>query len=83
MCRYGAHYWLVDVDMDCSRTDGGWFEFKAIVNGAWEGNLHRTTCTGSGAANIPGQTQNHWGRCGMLNVYHFGSSSCEIHPLGA
>ncbi|XP_052766593.1 alpha-amylase-like [Mya arenaria] len=79
---YGQHYWLVDVDMDCSRTDGGWFEIKAVVNGQWEGNIPTpSTCSGSGAGSPPATTSNHWARCGMLNVYHFGSGTCEIKTL--
>ena len=26
--RFGDHYWMLDVDMDCSKTHQGWFEFK-------------------------------------------------------
>jgi len=33
--QYGAHYWMLDVDLDCSRTADGWFELKSyIANGA-------------------------------------------------
>lgn len=26
--RFGPDYWMLDVDMDCDVTEGGWFEFK-------------------------------------------------------
>jgi hypothetical protein len=29
--RWGDHYWMLDVDMDCSQTEGGWFEVKAFL----------------------------------------------------
>ena len=79
--RYGDHYWLVDIDMDCSRTQGGWFEFKAVLNGQWEHDIYSDACTGSGAGSTPAQTQNHWAKCGMLNIYHFGANTCEIENL--
>ena len=25
--RFGPYYWMVDMDMDCSATENGWFEF--------------------------------------------------------
>ncbi|KAH3853812.1 alpha-amylase A-like [Dreissena polymorpha] len=79
--EYGDHYWLVDIDMDCSRTQGGWFEFKAVLNGQWEHDIYSDACTGSGAGSTPAQTQNHWAKCGMLNIYHFGANTCEIENL--
>ena len=27
---YGDHYWILDMDMDCSQTQEGWFEFSTI-----------------------------------------------------
>lgn len=78
---YGQHFWLVDIDMDCSKTNNGWFELKAIVNGQWEGNIHAGQCTGSGVGTAPKQTNNHWAKCGMMNVFHFGSSNCEIKTI--
>ena len=34
--RYGDHYWLVDIEMDCCKAMNGWFEVKANVNGVPE-----------------------------------------------
>ena len=30
---YGDAYWMVDMEMDCSRTKDGWFEVKGFSNG--------------------------------------------------
>nr|APU94147.1 alpha-amylase [Sinonovacula constricta] len=80
--KYGDHYWLVDSDMDCSRTDNGWFEIKAVVNGQWEGDIPSpATCTGTGSGAVPATSSNHWARCGMMNVFHFSSNTCEINPI--
>ena len=67
--------------MDCSRTDNGWFEFKAVVNGQWEGNIHQSGCSGSGGTGARSGSNNHEARCGMMNVFHFGRNSCEIKPI--
>lgn len=79
-CRYGQHYWLIDVDMDCSKTEDSYFEFKAIV-GSWEGDIGASTCTGAGGGAAPYTSVNHIARCGFLNVFHFGSSACIIDTL--
>ncbi|XP_041359720.1 alpha-amylase-like [Gigantopelta aegis] len=82
--RFGDHYWLVGVDMDCSRTRNGFFEVKAIVNGVWEHDgLGGRRCSGVGAADPPYSSANHWARCGFVNIFHFGSERCEIDPLTA
>nr|KAG5706333.1 hypothetical protein BaRGS_026115 [Batillaria attramentaria] len=41
---FGDHYWLVDVDMDCSKTENSYFEVKAMVGG-WESDIPSNTCT--------------------------------------
>ncbi|XP_059150386.1 alpha-amylase-like [Physella acuta] len=80
---YGSHYWIVDFQMDCSRTENEFFEVKALVNGAWEGDIRGApACTGLGSAvSPPYESKNHLARCGYKNVFHFGSSACEISPL--
>jgi len=65
--------------MDCSKTDNGWFEFKAVVNGDWEGDIPSATCTGSETP--PSKSANHWAKCGMMSVYHFDAGECEIDPI--
>ena len=67
--------------MDCTRTDNGWFEFKAIVNNAWEGDIIQGTCTGDGAGVAGANSKNHMAKCGMMNIFHFESSTCEIKAI--
>ena len=77
---FGEHYWLVDVDMDCSGTENGYFEFKVIFGGL-EGRVVQGSCTGSRGGAAPYSSTNHVGRCGFLNTYHFGRSICTIEPI--
>jgi len=32
LCRYGPEYWMVDFDMDCDKTENGWFELIGTDN---------------------------------------------------
>ncbi|KAI8761819.1 alpha-amylase [Biomphalaria glabrata] len=79
--RFGPEYWIVDVDMDCARTDDGYFEVKAMVGGAWEQKVVSQTCAGDGGGEWPYETTNHWARCGYLNVFKLGSDTCHIYTL--
>lgn len=69
---YGDHYWLYEVDMNCSDTVDGWFELKAYVkNGAgWEGNISQT--------GTPYASNNHFAKCGKINVMEFGQSWINV-----
>ncbi len=60
---WGDHYWMLDVDMDCSQTADGWFEVKSyIANGpGWESDITQP--------DAPWQSGNHFARCGWLNVF--------------
>ncbi|MEJ6475175.1 alpha-amylase family protein [Pseudoalteromonas piscicida] len=73
--QWGAHYWLLDVEMDCSSTFSGWFEVKAfITNGqGWEGDINQQ--------NTPYKSNNHFAQCGKLTVLEFGSDSVFSTPL--
>jgi alpha-amylase len=88
-CRYGAHQWLWDVDMDCSQTESGWFEFKAYVidqfsgrqEVGWEPDISQTVECGSFQADLgrrPFASTNHIARCGYLNMFTYGSGNCII-----
>ncbi|XP_038066970.1 alpha-amylase-like [Patiria miniata] len=81
--KWGDHYWMVDVDMDCDQTEGSWFEVKAYLkNGAgWEGDIGQGSCSGSSSGSKPYSSNNHFARCGYLNVFEFGSSSCTMESL--
>ena len=80
--KYGKHYWIWDVEMDCSATTDGWFELKGIVNGNWEGDITQpSSCSGSGSGSRPYSSQNHMAKCGFVNVFHFGRNDCQIDKL--
>ncbi|XP_059155811.1 alpha-amylase-like isoform X2 [Physella acuta] len=79
---YGDHYWILDVDMDCSRSYNGFFEFKGVLSNGWEtGTSLDINCSGDAAVTSPYHAGNHIGRCGYINVYHWGSGTCEIHSF--
>ncbi|KAA0192642.1 hypothetical protein HAZT_HAZT001198 [Hyalella azteca] len=83
--KYGDHYWMLDVDMDCSQTEQGWFELKAFVSNSgdgWEGDIAQAgNCKGAAGGSAPYATKNHVGRCGYLNVFSFDSGSCTVEIL--
>ena len=68
-------YWMLDVDMDCTKTVNGWFEIKSfITNGAgWEPDVAQ--------AGTPYTTANHMGQCGRVNRFDRGSSTADIHDF--
>jgi alpha-amylase len=72
---WGQHYWMLDVDMDCSRTVSGLFEIKAFVkNGqGWEGDIAQ--------ANSPYPSKNHFAQCGKINQFNFNSNSLVIRAF--
>ncbi|RUS86830.1 hypothetical protein EGW08_005426 [Elysia chlorotica] len=76
---YGDHYWIVDVMMDCSKTDNGFFEFKGIMQDqTWEGGdalAHQC----QGMTSLPKTSNNHIASCGKINVFFWGTGlSCEV-----
>ncbi len=71
---FGPHYWMLDVEMDCAATADGHFELKGYVTGVgWERDVAQP--------DAPYPTANHVGRCGALNVFHFGEDAAEIVAL--
>lgn len=71
----GPHYWMLDVEMDCSRTLDGWFELKAYVAGGqgWEPDVAQP--------GAPYRSANHFARCGGLSVFRFGEDEADLRPL--
>lgn len=73
--------------MDCSKTENGWFEVKAVMasgNGTditWESNLVHSSSNHAGSATetLPSCSANHIVKCGMINVLKFGRSDIEIN----
>lgn len=70
--EYGSHYWMLDVQMDCSKTVDGWFEVKSYISNGpgWEGNVYQ--------AGTPYSSGNHFAQCGRINVFERNSSSAII-----
>ncbi|TYK65548.1 alpha-amylase [Colwellia echini] len=68
---WGQHYWMLDVDMDCSKAVDNKFELKAFVkNGqGWEGDISQ--------ANTPYSSNNHIAECGKINTFNFNANSVE------
>ncbi|MBX2859541.1 MAG: alpha-amylase [Cellvibrionaceae bacterium] len=69
---YGPHYWMLDVQMDCSATANGWFELKTYISNGpgWEVDVAQT--------GTPYSSGNHFAQCGKINVFSRGSSEATI-----
>ena len=79
--RWGEHYWMVDVNMDCSETEDGWFELKALITGGWgwENDVTQdVTCSGTAGGSAPYRNGNHLARCGYINVFYVNEGRCQI-----
>lgn len=72
---WGHHYWVLDVDMDCSKTVNGWFELKSFSSNGpgWEGTISQ-----SGAPYI---SANHFAQCGKLNKFERNSNAALIQDM--
>ncbi|KHJ98926.1 hypothetical protein OESDEN_01091, partial [Oesophagostomum dentatum] len=80
--RYGSSYWLVELLIDCSKTDNGWFELKGLTTApiGWESDIKQGTCTGNGGS-APFQSTNHIAKCGAVNVFKWGYNDCFIEVI--
>jgi alpha-amylase len=82
---YGDHYWMLDVNMDCSQAEQGWFEVKAYLTNdgqGWEGDIAQAgACGGSAGGSAPYASPNHIGRCGYVNVFSFDDAACTINTI--
>lgn len=82
---WGDHHWMIDFDMDCSLTEGGWFEVKTFGTGGigWEADIAQTSCLGTAGGSAPYTSKNHLARCGYINKFSFGTAACEINTFPA
>jgi alpha-amylase len=74
---WGHHYWMLDADLDCSRTQDGWFEVKSYIakGPGWEPDIAQP--------GAPWASGNHFARCGWLNVFDRGQAEpIEQRELG-
>ncbi|XP_078615346.1 alpha-amylase-like [Branchiostoma floridae x Branchiostoma japonicum] len=86
--QWGDHYWMLDVDMDCSRTENGWFEVRAMTIARypggfaqWESDRNQGTCGGTAGGNKPYSSSNHFARCGKINAFDFDGNTCPINEF--
>ncbi|PAJ74346.1 alpha-amylase [Pseudoalteromonas sp. NBT06-2] len=72
---WGQHYWMLDVEMDCSQTVNGEFEVKAFVkNGqGWEANIVQVPS--------PYISNNHFAQCGKINMFRFNNDNAEVYEF--
>ena len=73
----GPHYWMLDVDMDCTTAVniGGvhWFEVKSFITNipnGWEPDIAQP-----GAPWVSG---NHFAQCGKINIFERGSNTATF-----
>lgn len=72
---WGQHYWMLDVEMDCSKAVNGWFELKSFISNGpgWEGNVNQ--------AGTPYASGNHFAQCGKINKFERNSSAALIQDF--
>ncbi|MPY26227.1 alpha-amylase [Shewanella sp. YLB-07] len=72
---WGQHYWMLDVDMDCSKAVNGQFEIKAFIkNGqGWESNISQV--------DAPYGSNNHFAQCGKINKFDFNANSVDVRDF--
>jgi hypothetical protein len=72
---WGNHYWMLDVEMDCSQTVNGWFELKSYISNGpgWENDITQETA--------PYASGNHFARCGQINVFKRNDKTFQTLPF--
>ncbi|GFR93128.1 alpha-amylase [Elysia marginata] len=78
---YGEHYWMVHFDMDCSKLDNGFFDFKGYLDGQWENDINQGACGGDAAETPSYTSSNHIARCGYVNVFEWNQPQCTIDSI--
>ncbi|KAL1239153.1 Pancreatic alpha-amylase 2a5 [Trichinella pseudospiralis] len=77
--RYGAHYWMLDVMMDCSKTENDWFEFKIVKqDGEAEKIINIKQCENTYLLLLGRKINHHLARCGYINIVEYGMQNCTI-----
>lgn len=73
----GDHYWMMDVNMDCSQAvcaDGdAWFELKSYISNipnGWEGAISQ--------AGTPYSSGNHFAKCGKINIFRRNTNEAQF-----
>ncbi|PIO54544.1 hypothetical protein TELCIR_24092, partial [Teladorsagia circumcincta] len=80
--KYGDNYWMVQLLMDCAKTERGWFDLKGYMVSnhwnAWEPDVRQGKCSGNIGGTAPYSSKNHIAKCGAVNVFTWGSGECVI-----
>jgi len=77
---WGDDMWRVEMEMDCSRTNKGYFEFSFQFKGKHYKKNIKKTCLGNVGGLYHHKTPNFWGKCGFTNkVVHGDLSHCVIN----
>ncbi|CAL4106263.1 unnamed protein product, partial [Meganyctiphanes norvegica] len=82
--RFGPNYWLVDMDMDCTQTDNGWFNVRALVTpriNAEHRIYQKRTCHGNVLDLCPFKSFHHVAKCGYFNLFKYNDGNCLIKFL--
>ena len=73
----GDQYWMMDVDMDCSRAvcvnGEAWFELKSYISNVPNGWEQSVTQAGA-----PYGSSNHFAQCGKINIFQRHSSEATF-----
>ncbi|KAK7084443.1 hypothetical protein SK128_028284 [Halocaridina rubra] len=84
---FGEAYWMIDFDLDCSLTEGGWFTVKGWLAGdagqfsGLEADIVQETCTGTVGGPPPYASYSHMAKCGHINVFHYDRGDCTINAF--
>lgn len=82
--RYGEDYWMLEMDLDCTRTENSWFEVKGWLEFAgaytgWELDVaQQRECSGDVGGQPPFPSIDHVARCGYINVFTWNEGGCII-----
>ncbi len=86
----GDHVWIVDMEMDCSQTEDGWFAYKVIMvdRTIEEGHSIIDELAMDSATSCDGDeeepaitTEYHLARCGAINTAEFQVPDCSVQEL--
>ncbi|KAK8385671.1 hypothetical protein O3P69_016448 [Scylla paramamosain] len=84
---FGEAYWMLDFDLDCSLTNGGWFVIKGWLSGeagefsGLEEDVTQQVCSGSAGGPPPFPSSGHMAKCGHINIFHYDRGDCTINKF--
>lgn len=75
---------MLDIDLDCSLTNDGWFIVKGWLSGdagqfsGLEEDVVQEVCSGTAGGTPPFSATGHIAKCGHVNVFHYDRGDCSI-----